>query len=142
MAEVEFEGQKFELRTGQMNQLVMTEFFAATAELDGEAQIPNDVMLALLKECIAPKDYRRFMRLGRETDDFWNKTATILEARMNLVAGEHPTGLPSDSSDGPADTALKSVPSSDAKVLELAHGRVDRMAMLREAQEAAKARAS
>jgi hypothetical protein len=134
VADVHFEGQTFELKTGPLNQLVMTEFFAATADVDPDATVEPEVMLALLGECITEKDMRRFMKLGRKTDEFWDKALAVLKARMDATAGEHPTLQPSGSTEKPPDIPPKSVIDSDAKVFELSLGRVDRYAMLKAAK--------
>jgi hypothetical protein len=140
VAEVDFEGQTFELKTGKLNGLVMMEFAAATADQSPDADVPADVMIALLEESIADKDWARFRKLGRKTDDFWEKAmSTVFKARVDAAAeatGDFPTGLPSDSSDGPTTTEQKSELSSEDKVLELALGRPDRLAMLRDLQDA------
>lgn len=135
MANVDFEGQTFELKTGPMNELVMTEFYAATVDKDTGSEVAPGVMLALLEECITDKDFGRFRKLGRKVDGFWEKVTVVLEARMK-VAGEHPTGLASDSTDGPENTPPNSESLSDAKILQLANGRIDKYAMLKEAQAA------
>lgn len=139
--EIEFEGQTFNLQTGPLNELVLSEFFAAMAG-GGDEEIPHDVMLSLLEASIEPKDFRRFKKLGRQTPDFWNKAVKVFEARMRGPVEEesgHPTGQPSDSTDGQESTQPKSGSFSDAKVLELSHGRLDRLHMLKEAQKAASA---
>lgn len=134
--EIVFEGQTFQLQTGPLNELVLAEFFAAMGGEDGETEVPHDVMLSLLEASIVPKEFAKFKKLGRKTDDFWNKAFTVFEARMKGPVEEasgHPTGQPSDSTDGLSATVLKSVSSSDAKVIELSRGRVDRYAMVKEA---------
>lgn len=140
MASVEFEGQTFELKTGKMNGLVMAEFFAATADQDGDSELTPDLLIALLQESVAAKDWRRFLKLGRKTEDFWDKALeTVFKARVDAAAaatGDFPTTALPDSSDGPTPIDLKSGSLSDAKVLELAGGRVDVYGMLKQAQQA------
>jgi hypothetical protein len=68
---------------------------------------------------------------------FWDKAFDkIIVPRMTGVVeqeADHPTGQPSDSTDGPEVILSKFAPSSDAKIYELSHGRPDRLWMLQQA---------
>lgn len=142
MANVKFEGHDFELKTGPLNELVMTEFSAATAGLDPDTSIPPDVMLALLHESVAEKDINRFLKLGRKTDQFWEKAIEVFKARVDVsaeVTGDFPTVQSSDSTAGPQNTEPSSDPNSDDKILELVGGRVDKLKMIKDAQRAKRA---
>jgi hypothetical protein len=141
--EITFEGETFELQTGPLNELVLSEFFAAMGGADGDTEVPHDVMLSLLEASIVPGQFAKFKKLGRKTDDFWNKAFKVFEARMKgpvEQAAGHPTGQPSVSTAGPEPIPPKPVSASDAKVIELSHGRPDRFVMLKQAQEATAAR--
>lgn len=133
MANVKFEGQDFELKTGPLNELVMTEFFAATADQSPDTAIAPDVMLALLEECIAGKDFARFRKLGRKTENFWEKALDVLKARMDGEAeasADFPTGQPAASTAGPETTPKNAESASEDKAWQQANGRPDVYAML------------
>ncbi len=148
--EVEFEGHKFELRTGKINGFVMAQFLEAMNNTDPDAQVTPEVLMPVLRASIVKDQWHRFAAVAAEVDEddqsFWDKAwETIIVPRMKgPVEAEtgHPTSLPSVSTDGPEATPPKSVSGSDARVIELSHGRVDRLHMLREAQDEAKKRQS
>jgi hypothetical protein len=141
--EIQFEGQTFELQTGQMSSLALAQFMDAMSDDDPDSAIPPRVLLRLLRASIAKKDWRRFEDLADGVEDgFWDKAfEQIIVPRMTGQVEEktdHPTGLPSGSTDGQEVTPLKSV-SASSRIVELSHGRPDRFWMLNEAQKAAEA---
>jgi hypothetical protein len=138
--EIEFEGQTFELQTGEMSSLALAQFMDAMSDEDPESQIPPRILLRLLRASIVKKDWRRFEDLADGMEgSFWDKAFDkIIVPRMTGVVeakSDHPTGQPSDSTDGPEVILSKFAPSSDAKIYELSHGRPDRLWMLQQAQK-------
>jgi hypothetical protein len=139
--EIQFEGQTFELQTGQMSALALAQFMDAMSDEDPESQIPPRILLRLLRASIVKKDWRRFEDLADGMEDsFWDKAFDkIIVPRMTGVVeqeADHPTGQPSDSTDGQEVIPLKSESNLDAKLWAASNGRIDHYWMLKQAKEA------
>jgi hypothetical protein len=95
------------------------------------------VMLDLLEQCIAPKDWQRFQDVAdRERADGDQLFAVVKD--VFEVLSERPTSRPSDSSDGPTSTGPSST-DEVSSVLELFKGRPDLGAAVVRAQASATA---
>ncbi len=134
MASVAFFGEDFGL-AGEMSEFALLEFAEAAADgEDGDSMQGMAAILRLLRDCITPEDWPRFRKVARSNRAKSSDLLPVIQATMTAVA-ERPTGLPSDSSDGPVVIELKSEPSVDEKVWAIAGGRVDKYSMLMNARE-------
>lgn len=131
---VELDGKTFGLQTGKMAGFAWAEFLALAG--DDDANMSPGLVMALMESSIVEKDWQRFKTCAYRLPDFFEKEfIDVLKARMEAAEGEHPTGLPSDSTDGQETTPPKSDANLDAKVFRAVNGRPDLYAIQMEALE-------
>lgn len=143
MADVEFFGEKLKLHPQGASAFAFMEFGeAATAGADADSFGGIGVQLRLIDSGLADEEQvAKFRQLARKNRAESEHLLPLVKAVVGAMS-ERPTSQPSDSSDGPADIEPKSDPSSDDKILELVGGRVDKLAMVKEAQAAKRKAAS
>jgi len=124
MSTVEFFGEQFTL-SGEISEFALLEFAdAADSGGDGDSMAGMAAILRLLRECVAEDDWARFRKTARTKKAKSDDLLTVIKAAMEAQT-EHPTGRPSDSSDGPAAIEPKSEPKPDDRVSQLFPGRPD-----------------
>ena len=124
MASVEFFGESFALNA-EVSEFALMEFAEAAADgLDADAMAGMAAMMRLIKECIVPADVARFLKSARKNRAESKDLLPILTATFEQVT-EHPTGLPSDSSDGQTVIVPSSVVKPADRGLEHFAGRPD-----------------
>lgn len=126
--EVDFYGEKIRLNPDGISEFALMEFAeAASGDMDADGMTGMAVMLRTVCDGIYEKDRPKFRSLARKNRATSGDLTPLLKAVFE-GQGEHPTGLPSDSTDGQEATERKSEQSSGAKVTALYPSRPD-MAM-------------
>lgn len=133
---VEYNGKTYRVRTGELSLTVIGRFFAFASSADADSEIPFSILVPMIEHCLDPADIDRFWKNNEDNNNAYGEgVQVLLAARMEAAKTEHPTGQPSDSTDGPVDTEPKSEPSYDARVWELAGGQPDKYLMLMQHKE-------
>jgi len=132
MATTTFFGDTFELNE-TVSEIALMEFAEASADgLDADMMQGMAAMMRLIKECVDPKDLKKFLVVARKNHASSEDLVGVLKATFEQVT-DRPTGLPADSSDGQQTIEPKSVSSSADRGLGLLNGRPDlQLAVMRQ----------
>lgn len=121
---VEFFGETFHLNA-VVPKFALIEFAEAATSGAKDSQLQTwGTMLRLSLACIAPEEEGRFRGVARRNPCEENDLTEVFKSGL-AQSTERPISRPSDSSDGPPVTELKSVSSSAGKVSERLAGRPD-----------------
>ena len=121
---VEFFGETFHLNA-KVPKFALMEFAEAATSGDADSQLATwGTMLRLALASVDPEEANHFRSVARRNPCEEEHLTEVFKAALGQVT-ERPTSRPSDSSDGPPVTELKSAPSSAGKVSERLAGRPD-----------------
>lgn len=134
--EIEFFGESFRRSDDGASDFAMMEYAAAVENVAEDDLAALAAAMRLLREAIHPDDWQRFQASGRKNRADAKDLLPIIVQAFYTVA-EHPTGRPSDSSDGPVGIEPSSTGSSSSPVIARleAQGRPDLALVVVKAQE-------
>jgi hypothetical protein len=139
----EFFGEKLLLHPQGASPFAFMEFGeAATAGADADSFSGIGAQLRLIDSGLADDEQvTKFRQLARTNRAQSGDLLPLVKAVVQAMS-ERPTSQPSDSSDGQPSIEPKSDLSSDDKILELVGGRVDKLAMVKQGQQAKQRKAA
>lgn len=133
---VEFFGETFHLNE-TVPKFALIEFAEAATSGAEDSQLQTwGTMLRLALACIAPDEAGRFRGVARRNPCEEDDLTEVFKSALSQST-ERPTSRPSDSSDGPPVTELKSAPSSAGKVSDRLAGRPDLQLAVRQTKQSA-----
>lgn len=134
MASVDFFGEQIELNDS-ISEWTMMEFAEAAGSADSESLAGLAAVMTLLREAVAPHDWRRFRDLAKKNRATAEQCMPVVVAVFQEQAAR-PTGRPSDSSGGPRVIEPSSTVGSSSPASDLLAGRPDLQLVAKRAQEA------